>query len=274
MRLSAKPLFIVLNAGAGRRDARETEATMRAILTQAARPHTILRSDRPQHLPALAQRAVQLAQAQQGIVVAAGGDGTINTVVQAVLPSGCPCGVVPQGTFNYFGRTHQIPEATGEATHALLHATVRPVQVGLLNERVFLINASLGLYPQILEDREGYKRRYGRHRLVALWAALMTVLRPPRRMALTLEHGGETRVMPTATLVVGNNWLQLAQLGIAEAPVVRQGQLVALVLRPMSRLALYGLVVRRALGQLGQAETVETFPFERLTIRPQGRRRI
>jgi diacylglycerol kinase family enzyme len=80
--------------------------------------------------------------------------------------------------------------------------------------------------------------------------------------------------MRTATLVVGNNLLQLEQLGIAEADVVQHGQMVAIVLRVMSTVALYWLLVRSAFGLLGSATNVETFPFERLTIRPHRRRRI
>jgi hypothetical protein len=87
-------------------------------------------------------------------VVAAGGDGTINTVAHEAVRQGCLFGVLPQGTFNYFGRTHGIPEDLAEAVRALLRARVTPVQVGMVNDRIFLVNASVGLYPQLLEARE------------------------------------------------------------------------------------------------------------------------
>jgi diacylglycerol kinase family enzyme len=269
-----RPLFIVLNSGSGRRDAATTEATVRSVLGQAGRRHAILRVDNPRQLPTLAQRAVEHARQQQGIVVAAGGDGTINTVVQAVLNSGCPFGVLPQGTFNYFSRTHGIPADTTEATRALLDALVRPVQVGLINDRVFLVNASLGLYPKLLEDREAYKQQFGRHRLVALWAGVVTLLRAHRPLRMRLEHAGEVRVMRTSTVVVGNNPLQLQQLGLPEARAVQQGQLAAIAVRPVGPLAMVGLLLRGALGRLGDADHVVTFAFERLTIWPYGRRRL
>ena len=63
----------------------------------------------------------------------------------------------------------------------MLGATIKLVQVGLVNERAFLVNASLGLYPQLMQDREEYKRQYGRYRPVALWSGLMTLLREHRR---------------------------------------------------------------------------------------------
>ena len=269
-----RPIFIVLNAGSGSHDVETREATIRGVLAQAGRWHDIRRVDNPQQLPALAQRAVALAQQQQGIVVAAGGDGTINAVVQAVLNSGLPFGVLPQGTFNYFSRTHGIPADTAAATSVLLDATVCPVQVGLINDRVFLVNASLGLYPTLLEDREAYKRQFGRSRFVALCAGVVTLLREHRQLLIGLEHAGETRVLRTPTLVVGNNPLQLKQLGIPEASAVQQGQLAAIAVRPISTLAMCWLLLRGALGKLGEADNVVTFAFERLTVRPYGRRRI
>jgi len=269
-----RSLFIVFNPGAGSRDAAATEAAIRGVLAQAGRRYDILRVEDPRQLPMLAQRAVDCARQQQGAVVAAGGDGTINTVVQVALTSGCPFGVLPQGTFNYFSRTHGIPLDTTEATQALLEGVVRPVQVGLLNNRVFLVNASLGLYPKLLEDREAYKQQFGRRRLVALWAGVVTLLRAHRPLRLRLEHAGEVRVMRTSTLVVGNNPLQLQQLGLPEARAVQQGQLAAIAVRPVGLLAMGALLLRGALGRLGDADHIVNFAFERLTVRPYGRRRI
>jgi diacylglycerol kinase family enzyme len=271
------PVFIVLNVGSGRGDAEVRRATIQSVLEEAGQRHEFLVVVDARQLPTAAQRAVELAQQQQGVVVAAGGDGTINTVAQAVWKSGQPFGVLPQGTFNYFSRTHGIPADPTEATKALLHAVVQPVQVGLLNEHAFLVNASLGLYPQLLEDREAYKKHFGRSRLVAVWAGLRTILRAHRQLVLHLEHEGKAQMVHTTTLVVGNNVLQFEQLGIPEARALQQGQLAAITVRPVGTLAMVWLAVRGALGQLGAAENVRSFAFKCLTVRlrhPYGRRRI
>jgi diacylglycerol kinase family enzyme len=268
------PLFIVMNVGSGKRDVAVTESTIRGVLDQAGRRYDFMRVVNAGDLPMLARRAVELAQQQQGTVVVAGGDGTINAVVQAALHSGRPVGVLPQGTFNYFGRTHGIPEDTAEATRVLLDATVCPVQVGLINDRVFLVNASLGLYPQLLEERETYKQQFGRSRLVALGAGVITLLREHRQLVLNLEQEGQSRVLRTPTLVVGNNSLQLERIGLPQAHAVQQGQLLAIAVQPVGTLALFGLLCRGALGQLGDADNLVSFAFERLTVRPYRRRRV
>ena len=156
-------------------------------------------------------------------MVAAGGDGTINAVAQATLGSGCAFGVLPQGTFNYFSRTHGIPVDTGEALQVLLNESPRAVQVGLVNDRVFLVNASLGLYAKLLEDREAFKAQYGRHRWVAFWAGLLTLLRGHRPWYLHMAWHGQQRDIRTQTLFVANNALQLHQVGLPEADAPEHG---------------------------------------------------
>jgi diacylglycerol kinase family enzyme len=270
---SDSPFFIVLNAGSGREDADSTRQTITDVLSAAGREHELLLIERGARVADVAARAVQRARERGGAVVAAGGDGTINAVAQAVLPAGLPFGVLPQGTFNYFSRTHGIPSDTEQATSALLRAQVQPAQVGLVNDRVFLVNASVGLYPQLLEDREAYKQRYGRSRWVAAGSALVTLLHAHRPLRLAIEHQGQERAVRTPTLFVANNALQLERLGVAEAERLAQGQLVAITLKPIGTLAMLGLMLQGAFGRLGEADDVISFGFDRLGVRPAAPRR-
>ena len=260
----AAPLFVVLNAGSGHGNSGATRATIASVLEAAGRAHRILVVDDPRQLQAVAAEAVAAARADGGIVVAAGGDGTLNTVAQAVLGSGCPFGVLPQGTFNYFGRVHGIPADTAAATRLLLTARPHPVQVGLVNDKVFLVNASLGLYPQLLEDREAWKRRLGRSRLVAFGAGLATLLRAHRRLRLRIEYGEHATNVRTPTLFVGNNRLQMEQLGTAQA--FDEGHLAGIMLRPVGIVGMLWLVLRGALARLGDADKVTAFGFDSLTV--------
>ncbi|WP_295646929.1 diacylglycerol kinase family protein [uncultured Methylibium sp.] len=274
---SSSPLFIVFNLGSGHGDAAETRALIEARCAEAGRTLHLLMVEDPRRIAEIAADAVRRARADEGIVVAAGGDGTINAVAQATLGSGCRFGVLPQGTFNYFSRATGIPADTHEAMQLLLSGRVRPAQVGLVNERVFLVNASLGLYPKLLEDREALKRQWGRSRLVAFWAGLMTVLRAHRNLRVEMEVHGRATEVRTPTLFVANNALQLEQLGLPEASAIEAGQLAAITVRPAGRLAWLGLLLRGALGRLGEAEQVTSIGFRRLTVRsarPFRRRRV
>ena len=262
------PFHIVSNAGSGAKDAHEARDQIEAVLSEAGRPHEFILIEDPRQLAAVGKRAVDAAVKSGGAVVVAGGDGTINAVVQSVLPARRPFGIIPQGTFNYSGRAHGIPLDTTEAARALLGASIKLVQVGLVNERAFLVNASLGLYPQLMQDREEYKRQYGRHRSVALWSGLMTLLREHRRLVVEIEHDGGRERVRTTSIFIGNNSLQLERLGLDEADAVKRWRLAAAIVQPVGTAELLGLALRGLLGRLGEDEHVRDFSFQSMTVRP------
>jgi diacylglycerol kinase family enzyme len=269
-------LFVVFNRASGRGNRDEVGPAVEAACVAAGRRCELLPVEQPERLAETAREAVRRASPAGGIVVAAGGDGTINGVAQAVLGSGCRFGVLPRGTFNYFARTHGIPTELGAALHVLLNDDAVAVQVGQLNGRVFLVNASLGLYPQLLEDREAWKQQFGRSRLVALGAGIKTILHGHRSLRLTVEYAGQQRQVRTPTLFVGNNALQMEQVGLPEAGAIDSGCLAGVTLQPVGRWALLVLLARGAFGQLGEASAVQNFAFRRLTVtaRAFGSQRI
>ena len=61
--------------------------------------------------------------------------------------------------------------------------------------------------------------------------------------------------------------------GIADAEALSRGRLVAIALKPVGTLAMLGVLLRGALGRLGEADQVVSFPLRSLAIRPPGRGR-
>lgn len=265
--------LIVLNAGSGRQQADETRERITTLMAGAGRTCAFAIVDDGSRMPAVARDAAIRMRERGGALVACGGDGTINAVAAAALAEDVPLGVIPLGTFNFFGRAHGIPSDVNEAVALMLGTRPHPAQVGLVNGEVFLVNASLGLYPQVLEDREAWKSRFGRRRIVALWSGLMTLLRDHRLLEIDLSDGRTTERLRTPTLVVGNNPLQFAKIGIDESSRVGTGELVAVSLRPIGKIRMLGLILRGALGRLGEADDVITHSFRKITAQAIGNRR-
>jgi diacylglycerol kinase family enzyme len=268
---AASPLCFVINAASGRNDPDATRQVIEETLHANGRAGELLYA-KPGELANVARKGAAKAQARRSAVVAVGGDGTINAVAQAAYIENCPMGVVPQGTFNYFARTHGIPTDVAGAMQALMHSAPVAVQVGLINDQVFLVNASVGLYPELLQDREAYKARFGRSRLVAFGAALATLLARHRQLQLRIERSAGAREVKTPTLFVGNNRLQLEQVGLPEAQALDEGCIAAVMLRPIGSLAMLWLLFRGAFGSLGEADTVESFKFHRMLVTPRPAR--
>ncbi len=267
--MPAEPYFIVLNAGSGHAETELQRTTIEQALTRAGRAFELAVVDDPSELDAVAQRMVDQAKACGGTIVAAGGDGTINAVAHKAVASGCPFGVLPQGTFNYFGRAHGIPEDLEQAVQSMLDARPHPVQVGLVNERVFLVNASIGLYPKVLEEREHDKEQFGRSRVVALLSMLKTALGTHQFLRIRLEVDGQQRKLRTPTLFIGNNPLQMQQLGIDHlSDALEEGQLAAIAPRSVGKLGMLWLMLRGAAGKLGGADDLSAFRFKRIVVKP------
>lgn len=235
--------------------------------------------ERARDTPATARLLARAALRDGGVVVAIGGDGTINAATQACWPLGVALGVLGNGTFNYFSRQQGLPEDLPSAVAALVQAIdrgqLRPVQVGQVNGQVFLVNASLGLYPRLLAEREVASRRFGRHRLVALLAGVGSLLRPQAGRRLRLHErdadGHEhQRLSLTSTLFVGNNALQLSQVGLASAADVHHGALGALTLAPGGVVAMARLLWRAARGRLDEDPAVDSFACTALTVAGAG----
>jgi len=264
----AATLLFVINAASGQHAADATRELIESTLRTNGRSGELLFA-RPRDLAEVARQAARTACTRRSAVVAVGGDGTINTVAQAAYAQGCAMGVLPQGTFNYFARTHGIPSDPAQALQTLLDCEPVAVQVGLINERVFLVNASLGLYPELLQDREAWKARFGRSRVVAFAAALATLLGRRRQLRLRIDSGAAVRDVTTPTLFVGNNRLQLEQVGLAQAGALDQGCLAAVMLRPIGSLAMLWLLLRGSFGTLGEADSVQSLQFQRMRVTPR-----
>ena len=276
----AASLLFVINASSGAQDIDAKCAVIESALSARGRQGELLVC-RPAELQRVATEAAATAMARGSAVVAVGGDGSLSTVAQAAHAAGCAMGVIPYGTFNYFARTHGIPTDPAAAAQLLLQAQPSPVQVAAINERLFLVNASLGVYPELLQDREAYKARFGRSRWVAFVAAVVTLLRAQRRLRLHIEMGATARDVQTLTLFVGNNRLQLEQLGAEPTDTLAgtpgHGSMAALMLRPIGTLAMIRLMLHGAMGRLGEAAGVESFEFHHMVVRPRlapGRKEV
>lgn len=270
------PLYVVINAASGQHDPLQTRAVLQKVFDAAGHATHFMQPGDAGGLAQACEGAAAQARAAGGVLVAAGGDGTINMAAGAALRHGCALGVIPQGTFNYLARDHGIPLDAEAAAQSLVRARPQPVQVGLVNDRVFLVNASLGLYPQVLQDREAFKARLGRRRWVALLSGVATVFRWHRRLRLDVELDGVRTTLTTTTLFVGNNRLQVEQVGLEDEVARRtgRGRLAGIITRPVGAWTMLWLALRGALGRLGDADQVDTFSFHELQVGVPGARRV
>ena len=244
-----KPVVVIINAGAGHGHDHEAADRLRELLRTAGLDAELVLADGGEAMIAGARRALE---AGARLVAAGGGDGTINAVGSVMVDSGVPFGVLPMGTLNHFAKDLGIPLELDAAVRNLAEGHPCAVDVGEVNGRIFLNNSGLGLYPDIVHDREKQQRRLGRGKwLAALWAALSALRRYPF-LSMRLKVEGERLARRTPFVFIGNNVYKMQGLAIGERERLDGRTLSLYVAQHPTRLGLLRFAIEGLLGRLGE----------------------
>lgn len=206
-----------------------------------------------------AEKAVSEAQKNKALVVAAGGDGTLRAVAQLVHSTELDMAIVPLGTFNYFARGNDIPEDMDEALKSALTNTAKPVQIGKVNDQVFLINASLGVYAASIIEREKEKKRFGRSRFIAIWATIYTFFSRSRVIRIKIKTEDEEITRQTTTLFIGNSAMQFENMQMDVCECIAKDSFAVVILKKVTKLDLLRIVVRGVFKTLDREKRMESF---------------
>lgn len=202
----------------------------------------------------------------QGVIVAAGGDGTLNAVASQMLHQAIPMGILPMGTFNYVARVLNIPLDLIEAATVVATGEPRASHVACINDQIYLNNASLGLYPLFIKKREEYNRRFGRFPLNAYTSGLDVLIRDRKELKLEIEVDGQKYPVKTPLIFFGNNQLQLKELNLKISKCAAVGEIAGVVLAKGDKVTLFKTLLQTIRGKLEQAADVYSFGAQRVIV--------
>ena len=220
----------------------------------------------------LVEGAKQFVRERPPLIVAGGGDGTMNAVASVLAGSETALGVLPLGTLNHFARDLGIPLALDAAVGAVVQGKRKSIDVGEVNRRVFVNNSSLGLYPAIVHQREKQRRRLGRGKWHAMLWAMLTVLRSHPFLELTLELEGVAHRRRTPFVFIGNNVYQMEGFTIGRRERLDAGVLSVYLTQRRRRIGLVLLALRAIVGMLHQARDFEAGTTRELRIESRHKR--
>jgi diacylglycerol kinase family enzyme len=192
------------------------------------------------------------------LVVAFGGDGTVNEAANGLLGSDTPLSCLPGGATNVFHRTIGIPGDVVDATEHLLSLAddfrPRKVDLGLVNGRAFVFSSGVGIDASVVERVDAHPRlkaRFGPY--YYSWAAISTFnrryLRNPPRMKVTID--GET--LDGVTVIAQNSdpftYFGTRPIRVCEGAGLETGSLSVGVLRKATPMELPTLIPRLLSGK-------------------------
>jgi len=228
------------------------------------------------------ERAARDAAAQKpDVVIVGGGDGTVSTAARALVGTRIPLGVLPFGTLNHFARDVGIPPRPEHAARLIadtLRATsgggtaggapgrVREVDVGEVNGRVFLNNASIGLYPHIVSKRQRQQDRLGRNKWVAMLVAFASVFRRYPMVKVVVDTGDAALPRTTPFVFVGNNRYEMSGFAAGSRARLDAGALSLYLAHRTGRFGLLLLALRMFVGRLDQAAEFESMDLQAFRV--------
>jgi len=145
---NARKLLVIFNPTAGRRKRKRLERVLNRLETLGCAltlRETTKRGDAEQF-------AKDATEADFDAVVAAGGDGTINEVVNGMAGKALPLGIVPLGTANVLSHEVGLPRKPEAIADALAYGPIKPINIGLINGRCFVMMAGIGFDAHVVNE--------------------------------------------------------------------------------------------------------------------------
>ena len=262
-------LPVIINTGAGGGSDDELDSKLSAAFRSAGVEARILRPHGGTQLREIVRRILEEAPP---VVVAGGGDGTLNAVASALAGTNTALGVLPIGTLNHFAKDMGIPLDMESAALAIAGGHTVTVDVGEVNGRIFVNNSSIGLYPDMVRRRTKQQERLGRGKWSAMFWATLTVMRRSPFMHVRLTRDGEPHLCRTPFIFIGNNRYQMEGFSIGQRERLDRAELSLYFTNRRGRWGLLSLALRALFGRLRQARDFTAETAQSITIESRHKR--
>src|SRR5918998_5336729 len=236
--MEARETVIIGNPKAGRNRGKERLKRCAEILRSGGLHVEVWPTERPQHATELAS----LAGAR--LVVAAGGDGTVNEIVNG-LEADATLGILPLGTANVLARELGLPLNAEAACERILAGKNRRIDVGVATdrkgrERRFTCMAGMGFDAHVVNEVTPLLKQY--LKILAFPLAAFKVYLEGDLPPLHILHGKETHV--TQFAIVANGQYYGGDFRVAEDAALATGNLEVVLVDRVGRLLRADILTR------------------------------
>jgi YegS/Rv2252/BmrU family lipid kinase len=255
---AARRVVVLYNPIAGQRRRRRFEATLRHLRARGCGVE-VLATARAGDAEAMAAR---IGAAEYDVLAVAGGDGTVNEVINGLRPDAPPLAVIPLGTANVFAREMALPLAPARLAAIIATGAPASVHLGVANGRRFVQMAGIGFDARVVEGVDpGAKRRFGRLAYAAEIARQWWRYRPARyRVA---AHGED---LEASTVIVAKGRYYAGGFVVDPAADATRPELRVCLFLRAGRLPLLRYLAALGSGRLSRRRDVRMFAAREIEI--------
>jgi len=213
-----------------------------------------------------AVRCRAISERGDEVLVVGGGDGTISAAASALSGTETLLGILPLGTLNHFARDLGIPPEIEKAAELIGKRPERRVDIAEMNDRMFINNSAIGLYPLMVLDRDLQRKRLGRSKRLAMIVASLRTLARFNHQRLTLTVNDEKERVDTPLLFVGNNDYRIDIGAPGQRESVEDGELSVFVMRKKTRRGFIAAGLRALFNRVRDDDMVRIEGVQRLRV--------
>lgn len=261
-------ITVLVNPTAGGSTTDPSADIAAAFLALGVRPH-IVTLQPGDDVEALARTAARTSD----VVVAAGGDGTVNTVAASLRGTPAVLGVLPAGTLNHFARDLKLPTTLADAVDIVVTGRTAQIDAAEVNGHLFVNNSSIGVYPNAVAIREQL-REAGYGKWTAMAIAVWRVFRTYRGLHVELTVNGRVISTRTPFVFVGNNEYTIEGLKVGARDQLTSGQIYVYLAPRIHTRQLPRFVLRSLFGYSDVDGVFEIIPTTELIITSATVRRL
>jgi diacylglycerol kinase family enzyme len=169
-------------------------------------------------------------------LVAVGGDGTVNLCANYATQFNVTLGVLPAGTLNHFAKDALIPQDLHAAAQVIIEGKTKNIDYATVEDKVFVNNASIGIYPIIVIKRQQLQTKIGKW--PAAFVVTFTSLFSNNSKRISVETPNGVYKHKTSMLFVGNNSYHFDKIGFNNRSKLNSGKLFLYIVHDNHPLAL------------------------------------
>ena len=257
--LTEKRIAFVVNPISGRNKAIDMSALISQNLSNTT-PYDILTWENASNFEEIRK---QITSGKYSIVVAVGGDGTVNAVAKNLINTGITLGIIPRGSGNGLARSLGIPQNTIKAIKRIETGTIRTIDSGMINSKPFFCAAGIGFDAHICQLFAQNKKR-GLSAYIKIGIQQFFSYKPKE---YSIEVNNETLKIKAFVVAFANAGQYGNDFYIAPQAKMDDGLLHIVILKPFTLISACYLMVKILSKKAHLAKNILTLTAQSIKIK-------
>ena len=252
-------LLIVVNPKAAKGKTLKKFPRLESLLNASGVEYDVQWTEGPGHATAIAEEK----RDKFDVVVAFGGDGTVNELINGLVGSDTPLGVLPSGNGNDFARSCRIPLSIEKALKTVFRNEAKKIDLGLTRNQFF--GNAVGVGFDAFTSKESRKIKRLRGTLMYIWAVLKS-LSKYEALPMRIELDDDTIEESTYLVAIGNGWSIGGGLQLTPDAVLDDGEFHVCHVGDISSMKVVRNFLKLINGKINDVEEVSMYTSRHVKI--------